>query len=269
MKKFFFTLFILVVIGGAVFLLGWAQFSVPPGSYGVIISKIRGVDPLPVRSGEFRWIWYKLIPTNVKIAVFQPETEKFEVNFKSSLPSGDNYAAFAGLGVDFSWELKAVMSFGIDPDMLIPIVSRQNISNQEELNEYLQDIAQNVEVIIMSVLSSGEFDVSKLEKLLSGIPDRDIEREITGSFPEIQNFSLLIQSARFPDFILYREVRLLYEEFLAKQREYISTAFGRRAENLITTRLHFEELERYGELLTKYPVLLEYLALEKVRKDEQ
>ncbi|MDR1870115.1 MAG: hypothetical protein LBQ82_09045 [Treponema sp.] len=267
MKKFFFTFFVLIVIGGAVFLCGWAQLSVPPGSYGVIISKTHGVDPSPVHSGEFRWIWYKLIPTNVKIAVFHPETKKFDVNFKSSLPSGDSYAAFAGLGVDFSWDLKAVMSFGINPDILTSVVSKQNIMNQDELDGYLQEIAQNVEVIIMSELSSGEIDVSRLEKLLSGIPDVDIERKISGAFPEIQNYTLLIQSARFPDFILYKEIRLLYEEFLAKQREYISTGFGRRAENLITTRLHFEELERYGELLTKYPVLLEYLALEKGGKE--
>jgi len=268
MKKFFFTLIALVVVGGVVFFVGWVQFSVPPGSYGVITSKTHGVDPLPVRSGEFRWVWYKLIPTNVKIAVFHPENQKFEVNFNSSLPSGDIYAAFGGLGADFSWELKAVMSFGINPDMLIPIVSRQNITNQDELNRYLQDLAHNVEVKIMSALSSGEIDVSRLEKLLSGIPDKEIENEIHKSFPEIQDFSLLIQSAKFPDFVLYKEVRLLYEEFVAKQREYITTAFGRRAENLIATKLHFEELERYGELLTKYPVLLEYMALEKGIKQE-
>jgi len=268
MKKFFFTLFILIVIGGAVFLAGWAQFSVPPGSYGVITSKTHGVDPQPVRSGEFRWVWYKLIPTNVKIAVFHPENQKFEVNFNSSLPSGDIYAAFAGLGADFSWEIKATMSFNINSDMLIPIISKQNITNQDELNGYLQNLAQNVETLIMSALSSGEIDVLRLEKLLSGVPDKELEMEILKSYPEIQDFLLMIQYAKFPDFVLYREVRLLYEEYMAKQREYISTGLSRRAENLIALRLHFEELERYGELLTKYPVLLEYLALEKGKKQE-
>jgi len=268
MKKFFFTLFLLIVIGGAAFFAGWAQFSVPPGSYGVITSKTHGVDPLPVRSGEFRWVWYKLIPTNVKIAVFHPENKKFEVNFNSSLPSGDVYSAFAGLGADFSWEIKAAMSFSINPDMLIGIVSRQNIINQDELDGYLQDLAQNVETLIMSTLSSGEIDVLRLEKLLSGTPDKEFESEIIKNFPEIQDFSLMLQSAKFPDFVLYKEVRLLYEEFMAKQHEYISSGLGRRAENLITLRLHFEELERYGELLTKYPVLLEYLALEKGKKQE-
>jgi hypothetical protein len=35
------------------------------------------------------------------------------------------------------------------------------------------------------------------------------------------------------------------------------------------TVLKFEELEKYGELLTKYPILLEYMALEKVENKKQ
>ena len=268
MKKFFITLIILLILGGAVFLLGWAQLKVPPGSYGVINSKTHGVDPLPVRSGEFRWVWYKLIPTNVNIAVFRLDLEKFPVNFSSSLPSGDIYSAFAGLGADFSWEIKAVMSFSIDPDSLIKTVSKHNITDQESLDAYLQGIAQNIEVSILSTLTSGETDAIRLEKILSGSPDAEMEREIAGRFPEIRDFSFIIQSARFPDFILYRQVRLLYEEFLAKQREYVASAFGRNAEIHIEGRLRFDELERYGELLTKYPVLLEYLTLEKSKAEQ-
>ena len=73
MKKFLITFFILLILAGVFFFLVWVQFSVPVGSYGVIASKTHGVDPQLVKSGEFRWVWYKLIPTNVKIAVFSPE----------------------------------------------------------------------------------------------------------------------------------------------------------------------------------------------------
>jgi hypothetical protein len=269
MKKFFFTLFILLLIGGAAFLLGWAQFTVPPGSYGVIISKTYGVDPSPVRSGEFRWIWFKLIPTNVQIAVFRLEPEKFTINFNSSLPAGDSYASFAGLGVDFSWELRAAMAFSLDPESLVPVVEKHNITSQDELNEYLSDVAKGIELIVMRTFSSESMDSDRLEKILAGGQDAQMEREILKKYPEIRDFSFSVQSARFPDFVLYRQVRLLYEEFLAKQREVIAGAFGQRAQSHIAARLHFDELERYGELLSKYPVLLEYLALEKNVKREQ
>jgi hypothetical protein len=268
MKKFFLTLLFLLIIGGVVFFFGWAQFSVPPGSYGVIISKTYGVDPEPVHSGEFRWVWYKLIPTNVKIPVFNLKTERFPIEFNSSLPSGEVYSSFVGLGGDFSWNLSAVISFSLDPEKLVQVVSQNNIADQQALDEYLHGIAQGIEVIIIRLLSSGEIDTYRLERILSGNQDREMEKEITGHFPEIRDFSFAIQSARFPDFILYTQVRLIYEEFLAKQREYVTTAFGRRAESHIESQLRFDELERYGELLTRYPILLEYLSMERDNTDQ-
>ena len=263
MKKFLLTLIILLILGGAVFLLGWAQLKVPPGSYGVITSKTHGVDPLPVHSGEFRWVWYKLIPTNVKIAVFRLDPEKFPINFRDSLPSGDSYASFAGVDADFSWEIRAAITFSIDPDSLVKVISKHNITDQQALDAYSQNLAKDIEVLILRTLSSGETDTLRLERIMSGSQDAEMEMEIASRFPEIRDFSLTIQSARFPDFILYTQLRLLYEDFLAKQREYVISAFGRRAESHIEGRLRFAELERYGELLTKYPVLLDYLLLEK------
>jgi len=262
MKKFFITFFILLVLGGVCFFFGWAQLEVPQGSYGVIISKTHGVDPQIVKVGEFRWLWYKLIPTNVKISVFKPETVKIPIDFNSSLPSGDNYASFAGMNrADFSWNLRGEISFNINPDMLVSLVSNQNIADQQALEAYLQDLGQSIKVIILRTISSVETDDQRLERILSGNTDTRMEQEIRNRFPEIRDFSFVITSARFPDFTLYRQVRLLYEEFMSKQRELISNAFGRRAEGHIEIQLRFIELEGYGELLTKYPILLDYLAL--------
>jgi hypothetical protein len=264
MKKFFITLFILIIIAGTVFMFGWAQFSVPPGKFGVINSKTHGIDPKPVQSGEFRWIWYKLIPTNVKITVFSLEQKKFPVNFTSFLPSGETYAAFIGLAnTDFSWNLNGELEFKADPEMLTAIVNKNNLSSQEELDAYLQSAAQNIEILLLRLLSSQGAGSTRLEYLMSGNPDPELEREIKRDFPWISGFSLRIQSAKYPDFILYRQLRLIYEEFLSGQREYVISTFGKRAETYLETQLRFEELEKYGDLLTRYPILLEYLAMEK------
>jgi hypothetical protein len=262
MKKFFLTLFILLALGGTGFFFGWVQLAVPLGSYGIITSKTHGVDPVPVRSGDFRWLWYKLIPTNVQIAVFRLEPARFEIRFNNTLPSGDSYAAFAGIGADFSWELMASVSFSIDPDMLVSIVSRQNLTSQEDLNAYLQYLAQIIEIIIMRTFASVETDNERLENILAGNADEELEREIARRYPEIQNFTFNVRSARFPDFALYRQVRLLYEEFLAQQREVIVSGFGGHAESHIAAQLRLNELESYGGLLTRFPILLDFLAME-------
>jgi hypothetical protein len=263
MKKFIISLIILLIIAGAGFFAGWAQFKLSPLSYGVIISKIYGIDPTPVRSGEFRWLWYKLIPTNVQIMAFDIEQKEYPLHLNNSLPSGNTYSTFAGLGIDFSWEIKAVFNFRINPDFLVTLVKTRNIKDQEGLNIYEQEIAKGIELIILRTFSSGEISSQRLESILSGNRDIEIENEIKNKYPEIRDFSLVMQTVKFPDFALYNHVRLLYEEFLLKQREYIMTTLGKKAEANIDTQLRFEELARYGELLSKYPVLLDYLSLDK------
>lgn len=269
MKKIFVTFFFLVILGGIGLFLGWVQLAVPPGSYGIIQSKTHGVDPKPVQSGEFRWIWYKLIPTNVKISVFSVKPQKFSIDFSSSLPSGDSYASFAGLGAaEFAWNLKGEISFNLDPNMLTALVSERKAEDQETLDVYLEDIARNIKVIILQTLSSAETDAARIEKLLSGSADAEMEKEINAKFPEIRDFSFIIINARYPDFVLYRQTRLLYEDFLQRQREYVTAGFARRAETHIELQFHFWELEQYGELLTKYPILMDYLAL-NLKKEEE
>jgi len=263
MKKFFITLLILIILGGAGFIYGWAQFFVPPGQYGVISSKTHGIDPYIVRSGEFRWVWFKLIPTNVKIAVFNLDQQVFPVSFKSSLPSGDTYASFVGLSnPDFSWDLQGEIRFSIKPEMLITLTDTYKLGGEEDFNNYLQTVSKEIEVIILRSLSNIEPDSDRLEQLMSGNPDQQMIQEIRGRFPELNDFSFIIHSAKYPDFILYRQIRLLYEEFFAKQREVISTSFGRRADSHIAAQLRLQELEQYGDLFTRFPILLDYLALQ-------
>jgi len=263
MKKFFITLLILLALGGAGFFFGWVQFSVPPGLFGVIHSKTHGIDQQLVKSGEFRWVWYKLLPTNVKIAVFNLDHVKFPVKFKNDLPSGDTYSNFVGLtSANFSWNIDGEIAFKLKPDSLIDLSKNYNLMNQDDLDAYLKNIAKDIELIILHTISTIGADSERLERLLSGNPDTLMEQEIKKKHQEITDFTLSIQNAKFPDFILYKQIRLLYEEFLIKQREYISSSFGTRAENHIESQLRFEELERYGDLLTKYPILLDYIALE-------
>jgi len=264
MKKFFITILILIVLGGVGFFFGWVQFQVPTGLYGVINSKTHGVDPVPVHSGEFRWIWYKLIPTNVEISLFNLEYMQFPINFNSKLPSGDTYAAFLGLtNADFRWELKGELAFNIKPEYLVRLTVLHHLSSQDDLNAFMQKTAKDIEHIILQNLNSisSADDSARVEKILSGNTDAQMELEIRTEYPEIDKFNFTIQSVKIPDFILYRQLRLMYDEYLAKQREYVTAEFGRRAENHIESQLRINELERYGELLSKYPILLDYLQL--------
>ena len=269
MKKFMVTLCILLVLAGLAFFLGWAQLKVPPGAYGIVRSKTHGVDPRPVQSGEFRWIWYKLIPANAEVTVYRIHPVTRAISVRGSLPSGKIYADFAGIDGDFSWELNGSLSFSINPAMLAAAVSDNNIGSAEEFTRYENDLAGQIEAGIVRRLSSGEEDAALLEALLRSGSSPAFDLGIQAEFPSISGLSFTVQKADFPDIALYRQVRSLYESFVLRQREMVSGALYQKAENMVNNKLRFEELEQYGELLTKYPILLDYLAIEgKVKKAE-
>jgi hypothetical protein len=262
MKKIL-TILILLGLAGACFFLGWAQFEVPPGSYGVIRSKTHGTDDSVVRPGEFRWIWYKLIPTNATVQVYILPGQEFPLEISGKLPSGDVYSAMAGLRTDFSYELKGSVSCSLRPEALPGLVERWNMASQEDLDAYAKKLSREIEGRVREKLWSYAENEAALDKIRTGGSIPELEQELKAAFPDTENLTITLEIITFPDFILYGEVRGLYEDYIAGQRQSLGADLDRMAEETISAKLRFEELNRYGELLSKYPILLNYLALEK------
>ncbi|MDR0586485.1 MAG: hypothetical protein LBG26_04535 [Treponema sp.] len=257
------TILILLGLAGACFFLGWAQFQVPPGSYGVIRSKTHGTDGSVVRPGEFRWVWYKLIPTNTTVQVYTMPESSFPIEIKGSLPSGDVYSAMAGLKTDFSYELKGSVSCSLRPEALPGMVERRNMASQEDLDTYVKKLSLEIESRVRENLWSYAEKEDVLERIRASGSIPELEQELKAAFPDTDNLTISVEILKFPDFVLYREVRGFYEDYIARQRQILSADLGRMAEETISSRRRFDELTLYGELLSKYPILLNYLALEK------
>jgi len=261
MKKFFITLLVLVLIAGALLFLGWAQLGIPPDGYGVIHSKTHGLYPHLVKPGEFKWIWYKLIPTNTRTTVIYLNPVNHEFNVKSALPSGKIFSTFAGIDNDFSWEIGAIISFNINPDAIIPLFSGNAINSPEDLANYEKTVASDIEDFIVQRFVQEEYS-GQFEELLQNAENPQLEKDIQRQFPFLNNFSLRVKTSNFPDFALYKQVKNIFENYLAMQKEYISSSNNDKAKRRIDSMMRFDELELYGALLTKYPILLEFLALE-------
>jgi hypothetical protein len=263
MKRFFTLLFILIILGGTVFFFGWAQLPVPPGAYGVMRSKTHGVEPQINREGEFRWVWYKLIPTNVKTMVFS--LNKVSRTLKSSgvLPSGGVYASLTGLSADFSWEISGQFSFSIKGEALPSLAASENIGSDEDLRTYETGLADRIEARILDFLVSYSEDSANMEALLVSGSVPGLTESVHQAFPETEGFSCLVRSTRYPDYALYRSIRSLYEDYLKQQELSFRDALSGKAESRALHRQRLDELSKYGELLTRYPILLQYLALEK------
>jgi hypothetical protein len=265
MKKFFTTLLVLVIIAGAGVFFGWAQFGIPPDACGVIRSKTHGLYPQLVQPGEFLWIWYKLIPTNTETTVLRLSPVNHDFSAESALPSGKIYSTFAGIETDFSWKINAALSFSINPDAIIPLFSKNTISSQEDLTRFEKDIAGQIEAFILRCIEQ-EDNFAQVETLLKDGENPWFENEILKQFPSLNDFSLKVKSAKFPDFALYKQTKGLFESYIAVQKAYATGDIQERAKNRIDSMFRFDELELYGALLTKYPILLEYLTLENGKK---
>ncbi|MDR0289692.1 MAG: hypothetical protein LBI06_02025 [Treponema sp.] len=261
MKKFLIGLFMIIILAGVCLFFGWAQLGVPPDSYGVIRSKTHGIDERLVVPGEFRWVWYKIIPTNATTSVFRLNQVSHSFSAQNTLPSGRVYAAFAGIDESFAWEVNASFSFTINPDALVSVVETHNIGNQEELTSYQNDTVEQIKDFILRRFSSDGRFSHEIEELLSNGESSALEEDIQMQFPSIANFSLRLRSARFPDFVLYNQIKGLYEYFVTFQREHLAGDLRETARNRIDSYLRLDELEQYGALLSKYPILLDYLAL--------
>jgi len=259
MKKFLITLFILIILGGVAFFFGWVQFSVPVGSVGVLQSKTHGIDPKAIRPGEFRWVWYALIPANVKISVFKIDPVQHTMKVRGELPSGNIYALFAGGQIDFSWEFETFISYNLKSSEIVSLAAEYNIISQDELLAYQDKLSAEIETYMISYVTAPE-KTKELEKIMA-FSSTDLEESVLEQFPKISNFSCMLKINKYPDFALYHQVKGLYEDFLNKQREFTALSMGKKAENRIEMMLRMDELERYGELLTKYPILIQYLGL--------
>jgi hypothetical protein len=261
MKKFFAFLIVLLIVGAAGFFLGWAQLPVKAGSYGVMRSKTHGLDPALIQEGDVRWVWYKLIPANVSIQSYTLQRIDRTVTYRGSLPSAAAYSDFSGLQADFSYEISASISFNIKAGALISLITEKNIADQAGLEAYEALLAAEIEAFTLQRLGILGEDEAELRSILNSGTSPRLENEIRQAYPFIEHFSCHIPAARYPDFALYRQIQGVYEDFLAKQRDYLSAISGSDPERQIDSRFRLDELARYGELLTKYPVLLQYLAL--------
>ncbi len=261
-KSTLFFLSSILIIGGAVFFVGWVQYAVPPGAYGVMRSKTGGVDAAVLRNGEFRWAWERLLPTNAVVITFVPKTVEKSLEVSGTLPSADLYAELIGAAGDFSYEMQGGFSFSVRGEALPRLAADKNILDQDALDAWQSAAAEDMAAFAARRLRTYAEDPADAELLLGASVHPRLLADLERAFPEVAVHSFSLRRVRFPDLALYGAAKALYQEYLAGQRVLWTAEAAEAGEKNVALRKRLDELSRYGELLTKYPVLLEYLAIE-------
>jgi len=261
MRKFIVSLILLLIAGGVVFYFGWVQFEIPANSVAVAFSKTSGWDPQPLRAGRFTWKWERLLPTNFTLYIFKTEPYATTVSASGTLPSGDLYAGYVDGTPDFSYDLELFLSYHIDPARL-PALARDESLKPDGMDAWYQNVAQNIQQQAIDLIEHA-FNSQQLQSRNTGgfsaIQDY-LTEQLSSRFPNLVFDTITPKKVIIPDLRLYEQAREIYMTAQNSRKEAVSSAAYQSAQQQVATDSRMETLRKYGEVLSKYPVLLDYFS---------
>ncbi|MCR5763277.1 MAG: hypothetical protein K6G00_07845 [Treponema sp.] len=221
MRRFFANFFLLIIVAAVVFFIGWIQFSVKPGTCGVLVSKTSGVLETPILPGKFMWRWEKLLPTNANLLIFSMDSYKSNQEYSGALPSNELYEKLLDNNVDFSYDIKMSISLSLSPEVIVKKVSENEIKKQADLESFLENKAMILaKEIAEYVLNSAKDKVITHPKAL----DKETINSIISrnrDFDDIILNSVEFQSVKIPDFEMYENAKSIYNTYKDDLQEVI------------------------------------------------
>ena len=136
-------LVILAIFSAVVFFIGWTQIKIPSDSVGVVISKTGGVSKKVITPGHFTWHKEFLLPTNAKITTFNIKPYSVSKTIKGALPV-TNESVIGATYFQQKYSFTFDISLNYDEDSLVELLKNKTISDQDDLNKYLDSAANYI-----------------------------------------------------------------------------------------------------------------------------
>ena len=255
MKKFIFWLIFLIIIAGVVGYFGWIR--VPENNVALGFSTITGYDTAFMESGKLNWRWQKLIPKCYVLKMYQLETQSAEISVAQTLPSGDLYASEMTGKPDFSFAVKYAVTYKIKEDSLYGMAT-SGVLGDGGLGAFYADVKEKIQNAAASLL--GE----EMTKAMAGSTfsqkalEDGVRARIGEQMSDVEIISFDTVEAKFPDIELYKAAKAKYLENQEKKQEIAAKQEKETTDFNTKIDQRIELLKKYGELLTQYPILIEY-----------
>ncbi|MCF7943986.1 MAG: hypothetical protein K9L75_00430 [Spirochaetia bacterium] len=276
MKKFLLILLFLVIIAGIVFYIAWIQLRIDRDQIAVVHTKTVGYLDEPVVSGEFYWTGWKLIPKNTTIIKIPFTPQYTHTQISGILPSGEVFSHFLPGSPDFNYDSDIGVYYRISKEHVIEVVKEQNITEKnfstwlEHKNTQIEDRVNRLflEIIEQGLLTNSQNTSEDHENSseLSIIQDYNeissyLKEKLYQEFDFIKIESVQVNSLKLPDLSLYQKAKTNYNTMLTKQQASLETALNELADMRAKDELTIQKLENYGELFTRFPILLDFLEM--------
>lgn len=262
MRRFTWSVVLLLIASLSVFFVGWLSLRVRPGAVAVVASKTGGVEPRPLEAGRFAWSPAALLPTNLRVVSFSPKPAGRSLSIEGELPSAAAYRAFMAGEPDFSWRLTLALKAAPKASALPELFARYGVDNDEALAAWLSaELDAALGDARASVLAYFA-DEDGAQLLASGRADEAVSADLAAKRPLLEILEFTVAEARLPDLALYARARELYLGYAERFRASVEPALAEASESAARDQVKLELLRRYGQLLAEFPGLIDYLAIQ-------
>lgn len=240
-------------LAGFIFYTGWTQYQLEENTCAVIHTKTSGWDETLLEPGQFSWKWERLIPENMTLHIFPLESHRVELNKTTYLPSADLYANALKIDKEnFKYSIKASAVLSVSKESLMKLTTSGQITG-DSFHQWTEIQKEDFIMAMESVIKK-ELNKNSLQDLES-----NTQRALSARFPwfQIQNLTILLSH--------YDE-----ELYLSAKNNYLTMIETKTRKTASEDHINREidELEKrelfikYGELFTKYPIMVEVMKVD-------
>ena len=267
--KTFRNIFMLTILAigciAVLFFLGWVQYAIPVGKYGVLLSKSGGYHRQALVPGTLTWRWERLLPANARILVFDLAPRRIQYTIEGSLPLADQYSKILNTKDTFSWSFSAEALVNLKPEQLVDTVSKNKLQTQEELDTYsdshIQALLQTIMHRYISELMDDPYEYQRIKTDYHAFSEKikkELEKAVETDFSVA---AVTLSKITVPDLHTYKIAEQAYTIYEQQREMLLAETAAKEAAYAASEQFQIERLTRWGEFLEKYPRILELIAV--------
>ncbi len=267
MKKILGFIILLILLAVAGYWFG--KIEVKPGQVVVVHSQISGTLEKTLQSDDFKWVWQNIIPNDVTTYNFPLGTETAKKEFSFYLPQGKIASLKDEKFFQILFSIK--ISYNLKPTHALKLVAA-NLTNINLLDNKIFSLTSSIVKSDLTSSSFQSFKNNRIPDILQTVKKTSSLKVATTAKKQLAEYGITLISTdvlieKIPDLSKYGEIRIRInnlnkQQFVLLQNNLkTEIALQNRSKE---TRAYLAKLSKLGTLFNKYPLLLQYIAIDKL-----
>ena len=158
---------------------------------------------------------------------------------------------------DFSFSVKYAATYKIKEDSLYSMATSGALGDSG-LDQFYASVKDQIQNSAASLLGEEMSKAMEGSTFSQKALEEAVRARISSQMADVDIISFETVEAKFPDIELYKAAKAKYMENMAKKQEIAAQHEKETTDFNTKIDQRIELLKKYGELLTQYPILIEY-----------